>query len=202
MVETSVLSHPTRVPMREVLGHFHLITQKKFCEACTQKVTRFLPGLYHKKPTYCPKCGSFHRHRLMIKFLCDELNAFSEYSRVLHIAPHPAMKDHFQKIKNWDYITSDLVNDDVDINMDVTDLLFKDETFDLIIHNHLLEHIKDDQAGFREFSRVLRPGGKMVFTIPFNADSESTEYYPETLNKTHDQFDPMDHIRFYGWDLL
>lgn len=49
---------------------------------------------------------------------------------------------------------------------DVQRLGFADASFDLVTHTEVFEHVPDDAAGFAEIHRVLRPGGRMVFTVP------------------------------------
>ena len=49
---------------------------------------------------------------------------------------------------------------------DVQRLTFADASFDLVTHTEVFEHVPDDAAAFREIHRVLRPGGRMIFTAP------------------------------------
>lgn len=49
---------------------------------------------------------------------------------------------------------------------DVQALTWPDARFDLVTHSEVFEHVPDDARGFSELRRVLRPGGKMVFTVP------------------------------------
>jgi SAM-dependent methyltransferase len=50
---------------------------------------------------------------------------------------------------------------------DLHKLPFKDESFDKIICNQVLEHVNDPQAVLRQFFRVLRPGGSLHIAVPF-----------------------------------
>lgn len=49
---------------------------------------------------------------------------------------------------------------------DVQRLTFADGSFDLCTSTEVFEHVPDDRAGFRELHRVLRPGGRLLFTVP------------------------------------
>lgn len=58
---------------------------------------------------------------------------------------------------------------------DVQRLSFADASFDLVTHTEVFEHVPDDAAGFRELYRVLRPRGRMVFTVPLGAAPATVE---------------------------
>jgi ubiquinone/menaquinone biosynthesis C-methylase UbiE len=47
-------------------------------------------------------------------------------------------------------------------------LSFADESIDLVLSSDVLEHVPDPYAAHAEVRRVLRPGGRHVFTVPFN----------------------------------
>lgn len=49
---------------------------------------------------------------------------------------------------------------------DVQALTWPDASFDLVTHSEVFEHVPDDRRGFSELRRVLRRGGKVVFTVP------------------------------------
>jgi len=49
---------------------------------------------------------------------------------------------------------------------DLAHLPFADQSFDLIVSRSVVEHLEAPEAVFAEFHRVLRPGGRVVFTTP------------------------------------
>lgn len=52
------------------------------------------------------------------------------------------------------------------LNQNIEALTFSDEVFDLITANGVFEHVNDDEAGYRETCRVLKPGGAMIMSVP------------------------------------
>jgi len=53
---------------------------------------------------------------------------------------------------------------------DLSRLPFPAESFDMVISRSVVEHLDDPVQVFREFSRVLRPGGKVVIITPNKYD--------------------------------
>lgn len=53
-------------------------------------------------------------------------------------------------------------------------LTFDDETFDLFVTQDVFEHIMNPEYAFKEISRVLKPGGAHVFTVPYYPDMKSS----------------------------
>ncbi len=60
-------------------------------------------------------------------------------------------------------------------NEDITRLTYGDATFDLVLSSDTLEHVPDFPAALRETRRVLRPGGRHLFTVPIVASRPTTQ---------------------------
>lgn len=49
---------------------------------------------------------------------------------------------------------------------DNTNLSYESNTFDLVLHREVLEHVNDTVIALRECRRILKPGGICLFTVP------------------------------------
>tara|TARA_B100000700_G_scaffold98311_1_gene110710 strand:- start:268 stop:1032 length:765 start_codon:yes stop_codon:yes gene_type:complete len=166
--------------------------------------SRFLSYGYKRirKNALCPGTLSLERHRLLWLYLDNETNFLNSSLKVLHVAPEQVFYKKFKKLKNWDYLTFDLNSPIADIKGDLTSTNFKDESFDLIICNHVLEHIKDDKSALNEIYRVLKYNGISILQVPINVRREKT--FEDSTIKSKIQrekyFGQYDHVREYGLD--
>ena len=71
---------------------------------------------------------------------------------------------------NLDYISADLESHLAVVKVDITNILYEDNSFDVILCSHVLEHVIDDQKAMRELFRVLKPGGWAILQVPIPAD--------------------------------
>ena len=165
---------------------------------------RFLPYGYAKvrENVLAPGTLSLERHRLFWLYLKNETTFFSAPLRVLHFAPEQAFVQKFKKQKNLTYTTTDLNSPIADVKADICDLPFKDNSFDFIICNHVLEHIPDDTKAMQELYRVLAPSGTAIVQVPYDAKREIT-FEDNTITDQRERtriFGQYDHLRVYGMD--
>ncbi|WP_298782052.1 class I SAM-dependent methyltransferase [uncultured Polaribacter sp.] len=167
---------------------------------------KFLPYGYEKQRenALSPSTLSLERHRLMWLFLRDETTFFTSKKKLktLHIAPEQCFLDIFRKQKNLEYITSDLESPIADVKADICNLPFKDNEFDVVFCNHVLEHITDDTKAMKELFRVLKKGGFGIFQIPQDL-SRKTTFEDNTITDKKERakiFGQYDHVRIYGQD--
>src|SRR5699024_7773589 len=93
-----------------------------------------------------PGTSSLERHRLLWLYLERETDFFTKKRKVLHVAPEQAFLKRFRALKNLDYTTTDLESPIADIKADLTNLPFAENIYDMIICNHVLEHIEDRKS--------------------------------------------------------
>lgn len=166
---------------------------------------KFLPYGYQKirKNVLAPGTFSLERHRLFWIYLKNETDFFSATKKkVLHFAPEQAFFNQFKKIKKIDYTTTDLFSPLADVKADICNLPFKDNEFDYIFCNHVLEHIPDDNKAMSELFRVLAPNGIGIFQIPQDLSREFT-FEDDSVTDPKERaiiFGQYDHVRVYGRD--
>ena len=182
-----------------------LFRGNKFTDPINGKSYRkFLPYGYVKQRdnALSPGTLSLERHRLLWLYLNNETNFFSKTLKVLHIAPEQCFYNLFKNLKNNNYTTFDLNSPLADIKGDICNLPFKENSFDFILCNHVLEHINDDKKAMKELYRVLNKNGTAILQVPINQKSSKTFEDSSIVDKKEriEKFGQYDHIRLYGLD--
>ncbi len=165
---------------------------------------RFLPyGYGAQRPNVLsPSTLSLERHRLLWLYLKNETGFFTKPLKVLHMAPEQCFLSLFKKMKHLDYTTADLYSPIVDVKADILNLPFEENQFDIILCNHVLEHIEDDARAIKELFRVMKSGGMGIFQVPQDISRE-TSYEDDAIQTPEDRakhFGQYDHVRIYGRD--
>ena len=164
----------------------------------------FLPYGYEnpRENVLSPSTLSLERHRLLWLYLKNETDFFTAPHKVLHFAPEQAFYRKFKKLKQLEYTTTDLNSPLADVKADICALPFKDNSFDIILCNHVLEHIPNDRKAISELYRVLKPSGWGIFQIPQDLNREVT-YEDDSITDKKERakiFGQYDHVRIYGRD--
>ncbi|MFA6422557.1 MAG: methyltransferase domain-containing protein [Candidatus Buchananbacteria bacterium] len=172
------------------------------CPCCGKKFKKFIDISATRKNAICPNCDSYERHRLLWLFLKNKTTVFSKPQKMLHIAPEPMFQKKFKTMKHLDYISADLDSPLAMVKMDITDIKYPNNTFDMIICNHVLEHIVDEQKALSEIKRVLKPNGQAILQVPVHSDYLQT-YEDNSIISEEGRlkaFGQKDHVRIYGLD--
>jgi len=174
------------------------------CPVCGGRFSRSLPYGYNKvrKGVLCPRCFSLERHRLLWLYLKNKTGFFTDPFKVLHVAPEQCFYSRFRKLGNLDYTTADLESPLADVKLDIQQMPLADNTFDVVICNHVLEHVPDDRKAMREILRILKPGGYGIMQVPMDMTLEKT-YEDPSITDPHERevhFRQKDHYRLYGRD--
>lgn len=158
----------------------------------------------------CPACHSADRERLVFLFFRDHYFAENKdkHIKLLHIAPESNLSKYLMKHPNVEYTAGDkrcegyLYPDyvrDIDI-MDLHDIA--DNTYDVVICNHVLEHVPDDIVAMKELRRIIKPDGIAILQVPYALKLEKT-FEDKTIVTPDGRFEAYgqsDHVRLYGMD--
>ncbi|MBR5595068.1 MAG: methyltransferase domain-containing protein [Alistipes sp.] len=176
------------------------------CPVCGSRYRRFMPYGYvtSREDALCPHCLSLERHRMIWLWLKESSNLFEGYPRLLHIAPEVSLMRHFKRHyrDNKSYITADLESPLADLHFDVQSIPLEDEYIDVIICNHLLEHVEDDRRAMAELYRILKKGGWGIMLVPEDR-SRARTFEDDTITDPEERtriFGQYDHRRIYGRD--
>jgi len=196
---------------------------QKFCVVCEQPVAEWLPHpdansanrafmkqvesigstLEHHQ---CPNCGCNDRERHVWLYL-----AFSRIledvaqKRVLHVAPEAGIERRIRRLAPGEYVAGDLspkLPHHRPLNVEQLD--FPDGYFDIIICNHVLEHVDNPDAALAEFNRCLASGGHLIAQTPYSPLLRNTLELnkPVTPGFAAQYFGQSDHVRLFGVDLV
>lgn len=156
----------------------------------------------HIKRFGCPHCGSNDRDRHLRLFL-DQLRILEPIrgGSVLHMAPEPGLGEFVLGHEPSLYIKADLFPSDESIQrIDIEKIPFPDQSFDMVICNHVLEHVDDPAIALRELHRVLKSGARIICQTPYAA--RLTRTLEEPLLQSPDDrlyfYGQEDHLRLFG----
>lgn len=208
----------TRIAARKIVAtpHSHI------CAICEQHVAQWLPhprrdqrsefiklmatiGSNLERYT-CPNCQCNDRDRHLWLYLNHGklLNNLS-HKRILHIAPEAILEPRIRALSPLEYICGDLhPRASQHHKIDVEKLEFPDEYFDLIICNHVLEHVAYPSTAINELKRCLTPAGHLVAQTPYSPRIKQTFEMSSPISAAFATmfYGQDDHVRLFGMDLI
>ena len=199
------------------LRSFLYIGNKYECPFCNGNYSKFLPtgsnrpivvekkiiGAGLRENALCPRCFSNDRERLVYLYMNKyKESIFNETISILHIAAEKNLSKKLKSFSNINHLSADLYSPLADIKMDITDIKQDDNIYDVIICNHVLEHIPDDIKAMKELYRVLKKGGFAILQVPISyVIKETFEDFSVTTPQEREKiFGQIDHVRIYGSD--
>lgn len=163
------------------------------CNICGFNMSHFVIQNDGKK--ICPKCGSLSRNRRLWELIKTEV----ENKSILHFSPPKSISNRIKQLPHTKYITTDFEKVfDAIKNYDIENIDEKNNSFDLIICYHVLEHINKDTKAMSELYRILKPNGECYIQTPFKEGEifeDSSIKSPEARLK---HFGQEDHLRIYS----
>lgn len=179
---------------------------KVVCTCCNRSFREFAPfGDNRRKNAWCPNCESLERHRLLWMYLEHKTNLYSAPLKVLHIAPEAVFFRLFKTKKNIDYYPGDIYPHLCPRGTAYFDLLnpdFPDNSFDVIICNHVFQYIENDKKAMKNIYKLMKIGGWGIMQVPIDT-TRSVTYEDNSIIDPLEReraFGLKDHVRYYGYD--
>jgi SAM-dependent methyltransferase len=191
------------------------------CICCGESFSRFVQFLdydYMAGSSRCPHCGSHQRHRFLHYFLQREILPKYENGILLRFSPERQFDLLIKRYPKLIYFGTDIngggrrwtpkdgqpsgstsntqwVSGGLSFLSDAQTLPLLNESVDLIVSIHVLEHLPSDLQAMAEISRVLSPKGVSIVMVPLEGREYTLEY---------DKPNPMEylHYRAYGRDFV
>lgn len=172
---------------------------RSFIQADYLDPSRFNPKRYEhaQQDVLCPVCKSLPRHRILALW-CEEHKHFLRKSEILYFAPEYSMT-LWMKRNCVSCVTADLYQD-ADLKIDIQSTGLRDESYDVIICNHVLEHVDDYIVALAEIFRILKKGGIYICSFPMDPAIELIDEDPcvQTEEECFQRFGQYDHKRVFG----
>jgi SAM-dependent methyltransferase len=176
----------------------------RFCPVCGKSSSRFCEyGVEKRQDARCIHCGALERHRLLWLYLQKRTDLFNGKSKkMLHVAPEACFVSKLRQCLGSNYLTADLNNPQAMVKMDITNIEYSNQSFDVIFCCHVLQHCRDDRKAMSEFYRILRAQGWLLLQEPVTTQQtieDPTIVAPEDRLRV---FGQHDRVRRYGPDYL
>lgn len=180
--------------LRKTLARFYK-GSTYHCNLCGFNMRSFI--ITNNNLRICPNCGGLSRTRRLWEILKPEIN----HKTVLHFSPNEALVTKIKETKFKSYITSDYDGEfKADKSFNIERIEEIDNSYDIIICYHILEHVENDKKAMKELYRILKPNGKVYIQTPFK---EGDIYENSNMTSKLDRlkhFGQEDHVRIYSID--
>ncbi len=189
---------------RDAARDFPYHGRGRLCPVCGKSSRRFRPfGTVPRQDAQCIHCGALERHRLLWLYVSERTDLFDGRARkMLHVAPEPCLESRFREHLGDNYLTADLFDSGAMVRMDIMNIQYSDQSFDVIYCSHVLEHVQDDKRAIRELWRVLKSGGWAILLVPVSATETFEDPSIVAPLARLQAFGQEDHVRRYGPDYV
>lgn len=203
-----VVSEKTRIALHYTLYKIEaqfLRGDRYACCCCGKSSRRFLAhgNLEKRQNIKCPHCLSLERTRILCMYIQNVIFAEKpEPIRVLHFAPVKGLRDFLRNSAHVaEYIDADINPNVATYQADITQIPYKNHSFDLILCSHILYCVPEDRKAMRELYRVLRPNGRLLIvdTIEGEITQELSHLSAQTLKE---KYGDEATCRVYGRDIV
>lgn len=195
----------------------------RHCVVCEHRVWRFMPyrgGTRDVPPLMqalgmvgsdvdqfeCPLCGAHDRERHLLLYMkASDVFAKIAGGAILHFAPEKRLSPLIAAQGPARHVRCDLYPESPDVQcVDMQAMPFECDSFDLLLANHVLEHVASPDDALAEVQRVLKPGGHAILQTPYASKLQRTWEDPgiDTPYARLHAFGQEDHVRLFGRDIF
>lgn len=180
--------------IRRIYAFFYSGNQFQ-CNICEKRLKQFVATKNHD--FLCPNCGSLQRNRRLWHLLENEF--LQPNIKILDFSPSRCLYRKLKMNEAITYHSTDLSGDFIaDFQFDITNLAIADNTYDLVICYHILEHIAEDSKAMRELFRIMKPGANALVQTPFKEGEIYENDAIVSANERLKHFGQEDHVRIYS----
>lgn len=166
------------------------------CNICNKQLRKFIQLPNGEKS--CPYCGSLGRNRRLYQLLTNEFTKQTSLD-VLDFSPSRCLYRKLKKNSSINYTSTDYADEFIaDKKLDITAIEENDNSFDIILCYHILEHIEDDLTAMKELYRILKHNGKCFIQTPFKEGDIYENSLLKTPTERKEHFGQEDHVRIYS----
>lgn len=218
-----------REPRRLIRRLFHICFARywpwktRLCVVCGKASADFIPYRYGESPTpallatlrmvgsdmnnfSCAWCGSHDRERHLVLYLRSAgIFEWIRGRRILHFAPERHLPRLINAAQPTVYVLADLHAKEPNVEcVDIMQMPYPDASFDLVIANHVLEHVHNDMRALSEIRRVLGVNGQAILQTPYSSRLHHTWSDPgiDAEDARRQAYGQEDHVRLYGEDIF
>lgn len=156
----------------------------------------------------CYRCHADDRERLIFLYLRDFVKLFDKNRdlKVFHYAPEYGTSKVLKKRLKNRYTAGDLKLKESRYpeyieNVDIEKLPYENDSFDIVICNHVFEYVSNDLQAMSEVYRILKTGGEAILQVPLAPDHETFEDSTVTTPEERETFyGKKNNRRIYGKD--
>ncbi len=205
----------------DIITNINLLSERRKCFICKRTFFTYLPVFsedwylrqliqygvnfnfrdmtFNRWEYRCPYCGSIDRTRLIMLYVRRHYRR-EHNLKVLYFAPAPGgVKFLKERLKYAKVDSNDLYKSGVDYHLDIQNMQeIPDNSYDLVICSHVLEHVADDISALKELYRVTKYGGEVLILVPLDT---KRVWFDEAngLSKEMNwkRFGQVDHVRRY-----
>lgn len=169
------------------------------CNSCNKSFRKLKPyGKTNRANACCPYCNSLERERLLKFYFTQYFQQTKpQKTSILHFAPEKSLTKFFKSFPRFNYYSADINPLLADYQIDICNISFNSNRFDIIICSHVLAHVQDEKQAIEEMRRVLHPDGFLLILTYVDEKRLKTEITnPE--NSNYIQNDKV--YRYHGQD--